>query len=350
MSRTGLMQAAVLHGPGRISVERVPAPVPGPTDVVVAVEHCGVCGTDIQIAAGRFAVPSLPLVLGHEFAGTVAAVGRDVHDVAVGARATVDVILPCQVCVACRRGRANLCERVRELGVDVAGALAELVAVPRANVHPLPDSVSLREGALIEPLACAVHGQDRAKIQLGDSVAVIGGGTQGLLHAVLARLGGATPVVISARHRERRARAKQLGADVVVDPTDDPVREIRRATGGSGADVVIEAAGTAEAYEQAVRSLRRGGRLLSYGAPPRETPIPLTAFDVFARELTVVGSYGATGAAWPRAIELAASGRVGLEELVDREWPLAEAPAALDALARDRSLVKGRISVGATAT
>jgi 2-desacetyl-2-hydroxyethyl bacteriochlorophyllide A dehydrogenase len=347
VARGDLMQAAVLHRPGRLSVDRIPAPAPGPGDVLVAVEHCGVCGTDIHIAAGRFPVPELPLVLGHEFAGTVAAVGGDVRAIAPGARVAVDVIVPCDVCHACRHGRPHLCEAVRELGVHVPGGLAEYVAVPQRNVHALPERVSLREAALIEPLACAIHGQDRAEVQLGDDVAVIGAGAQGLLHVLLARMRGAARVIVSARHAGRRARAMGLGADLAIDSAGaDPAGEIRAATGGRGADVVIDAAGTAEAYEHAVRSLRRGGRLLVYGAAPRDVPVPLTAFEVFERELSIVGSYGGTGDTWPRAIGLIASGRLDLDALVDREWPLAQAPAALETLAGDRSLIKGRIVVG----
>jgi threonine dehydrogenase-like Zn-dependent dehydrogenase len=267
----------------------------------------------------------------------------------VGTRVPVDVIVPCGVCAACRHGRGNLCEQVRELGIHAPGALAELVAVPRVNVHPLPDRLSLREAALLEPLACALHGQDRVAIESAETVVVIGGGAQGLLHAALARLRGASRVVVSARHSHRRARARQLGADVVVDPNGDAAGEIRRAVGGRGAGVAIEAAGTREAAEQAIRSLRRGGRLLVHGAPPRGESLPLTSFEVFEQELTVVGSYGATQIAWPRAIDLVASGRVDVEALVDREWPLAESPAAFEVLARDRSLVKGRISVGVEA-
>jgi 2-desacetyl-2-hydroxyethyl bacteriochlorophyllide A dehydrogenase len=344
------MQAAVLHRPGQISVERIPAPTPGPGEVLVAVEHCGVCGTDIHIAAGRFSVPTLPLVLGHEFAGTVAGVGRDVFDLSTGERVAVDVIVPCGRCRTCRHQRPHLCTEARELGIHVPGGLAEFVAVPRGNVHRLPNRISLREAALIEPLACAIHGQDRISVGLGDRVVVIGGGAQGLLHALLARLRGAAHVVVSARNRHRRARAMDLGADVVVDAGEDPVGEIRAGLGGCGADVVIEAAGTAAAHEHAVRVVRRGGRLLVYGAAPRGLRLPLTAFEVFEQELTIVGSYGGTGDTWPRAIELVAAGRVQLGALVDREWSLAHTPTALEVLAADRSLVKGRIVVGGDAS
>lgn len=349
MSAPTSMRALVVHGAGECALEEIERPTPGPTEVLLEVDYCGVCGTDLNILSGRFRVPALPLVIGHELAGRVVAVGSDVSHIQPGAAATVDVILPCGTCYLCRRGSGALCCRAREIGIDLSGGLADYVLAPGVNVYPLGQDMSTRDGAMVEPLACALHGQDRVDIAFGDTVAIVGGGAQGLLHTVLARLRGAGRVIVSALHQRRRERATALGADLVLDPEKcDPAAAVRAATEGRGADVVIEAAGSVEGYRDAVGMVRRGGRLLVYSAASQEMELPLRAVEIFERELSVVGSYGGTGDTWPRALELIAGGRVEPQLLVDREWPLSEAPAALRALGDDRSIVKGLIEVKAS--
>jgi 2-desacetyl-2-hydroxyethyl bacteriochlorophyllide A dehydrogenase len=340
------MSALVVAGPGRWRLQDVPRPSPGPGEVLLRVSYCGICGTDLKIASGKFQVPRLPLVIGHELAGVVVAVGARVSHVGVGQRGAIDVIVPCETCHSCRRGRPTLCEHPRELGIHQAGGMAEYVLAPARNVHPLPDTISSAAGALIEPVACALHGQDRARVALGDTVVVIGGGAQGLLHALLARLRGATRVHAIVRHQRRRERAKAVGVDLVVAAeAADPVAEILQATSGRGADVVVEASGSLSGYANVLRIVARGGRVLAHSAAPATARLQLSPFDLFQRELAIVGSFGGTGDTWPRAIELIASGRMDPTVLVDRQWELRQAPAALEELARDRGLVKGMIRV-----
>jgi threonine dehydrogenase-like Zn-dependent dehydrogenase len=327
-------------------LQDVPRPNPGPGEVLLRVSYCGICGTDLKIASGAFEVPRFPLVIGHELAGEIAAVGTPVPHVEVGQRGAVDVIMPCGTCHECRRGRPSLCENTRELGIHQPGGMAEYVLAPGPNVHPLPEAISSAAGALIEPVACAIHGQDRARVDLGDTVVVIGGGPQGLLHALLARLRGASRVLAIARHRRRSERAKAVGVDLVVDAeAADPVAEVLAATGGRGADVVVEASGSLSGYANALRMAARGGRVLAHSAVPARARLPLSPFEVFQREITIVGSFGGTGDTWPRAIELIASGRIDPMTLIDREWELSQAPTALEELTRDRGLVKGLIRV-----
>jgi 2-desacetyl-2-hydroxyethyl bacteriochlorophyllide A dehydrogenase len=323
------MQALVVDAPGRYALCEVPRPEPRRGEVLVRVRHCGVCGTDLGIIAGRYSVPSLPLVIGHEIGGEI---------VATGQAAVVDGIKSCGACRHCRRGSAALCEAASELGIHEAGGLAEYVVAPARNVHPLPAGVSTLKGALVEPLACAMHGQERVGIELGDTVVVIGGGAQGLLHAALARLRGAARVIVSAKHEQRRRRAAAMGADLVVGP-EHGGRE------GLSADVVIEASGSAAGCAEAARMVRRGGRILLYGAAPADVIIPVTAFEVFEKELAIVGSFGATADTWPRAIDLIHSGRIDVEGLVDAVWPLENAVEGLARLAEDRGMSKGVIRV-----
>jgi threonine dehydrogenase-like Zn-dependent dehydrogenase len=331
------MRALVVEAPGRCEVREVPRPSPGPGEVLVRVSHCGVCGTDLRILAGESSAAALPLVIGHEIAGTVAA----------GARArpvAVDGIVSCGTCHACRRDSPALCEHARELGIHEQGGLAEYVVAAARNVHPLPDPIGSAAGALVEPLACAIRGQDRVAVDLADVVAVVGGGAQGLLHAALARLRGAARVIVSARHESRRARAAEIGADLVLEAeTGDAAEAVIAATGGHGADVAIDASGSGSGCADALRMVRRGGRLLMHGADPAGQHLPAGPLEIHERELTVVGSFGGTGDAWPRAIGLIAGGRLDPTRLVDVEWPLDRAPEALRLLARDRRLVKGLI-------
>lgn len=171
MSTNGTMLAAVLHKAGDLRVEEVARPKPGPGEVLLQVERCGICGTDLHILRGDFPAPNLPLIIGHEFAGTVAAVGAGVTHVAPGDKATADINIACGVCHFCRIGNKLFCPQVRQLGVHDAGGMAEFVVAPALNVYPLPESMPLEHAAYIEPLACTIHGQDRIGIRTGETIA-----------------------------------------------------------------------------------------------------------------------------------------------------------------------------------
>jgi 2-desacetyl-2-hydroxyethyl bacteriochlorophyllide A dehydrogenase len=322
------MKAAVFHGVGDLRVEERPAPAAGPGEVVVRVGACGICGTDRHIFHGEFdATP--PVVIGHEYAGTVEEVGEGVAGLAVGDRVAIDPNMPCGVCRPCRRGQIHLCENLRALGVDVDGGFAERCAVPRAQCYALPEGVSLPAGAMTEPLACCVRGIDRARIRPGDTVAVIGGGAIGQLLAQLARLSGAARLVLSDPIPARRRMALASGVDAVVDPTrDDPL-----AHGGAlegGADVVIEAVGSAPTTAQAVDWAALGGTILWFGVTPPGVAIPIEPNRIFRRELTIVGAR-INPFTHSRALALLGSGQVRVEHLITRTIPLDDLPAVLDA-------------------
>ncbi|MDQ1618006.1 MAG: hypothetical protein QOE19_575 [Actinomycetota bacterium] len=338
------MTAVRLHGPGDLRLEEINVPEPGPGEVLVKVHRCGICGTDLHIAKGNFPAPNLPLVLGHEFSGTVAELGAGVAGPATGSRVVVDINTACGHCYFCRRGQKLFCPTVAQLGVHTAGGLAEYVVAPAANLHVLPDSLSLDTATYVEPLACAVHGQDRIGVASGDTVLVIGGGPMGLAHVALSRLKGAARVVVSELDGERKKRAEKMGADVVIDPSETNLGDaLNDLTQGVGPDVVIEAVGSIPTYESAVTVVRRGGKILAYGAPPATADMKLRPFDIYAKELTIVGSYAGTYDTWPRAIELLAGGRFDPSLIVDSVRPLDEAVQAIEGLERDRSTVKVHI-------
>src|SRR4051812_30968759 len=289
---TDMMTAVRLHSAEDLRLDEVPIPDAAPGEVLIRVHRCGICGTDLHIAKGNFPAPNLPLVLGHEFSGTVASIGDGVSDITAGDRVVVDINISCGHCYFCRRGQKLFCPRVAQLGVHRAGGLAQYVTAPAGNVYTLPGSVSLDTATYVEPLACAIHGQDRIGIRSGDRVLVIGGGPMGLAHIALARLNGASLVIVSEPDPARRERATRMGADVVVDPFAAPLADtLRELTGGIGPDVVIEAVGSIPTYESAVAVVRRGGKVLAYGAAPQDAQMSLRPFDIYAKELTIVGSY-----------------------------------------------------------
>lgn len=343
------MQAAVFRGGGDLRVEEVSRPEPGPDEVVIKVAACGICGTDIHIVGGDFPVPNLPLIIGHEFAGEVSEVGSNVHHVKQGDKATADINISCGTCYFCRHNSKMFCPYLRQLGVQTAGAMAEYVLAPAANVYQLPDLMSMEHAAYIEPLACVIHGQDRINIQFGETVAIIGGGSMGLAHAALSKMNGAGRVILSEPDPIRREVATRLGTDDVLDPmATNAVEEVLEVTEGRGADVVIEAVGSVRTYQDAIDMVRPNGRLLAFGAAPQDAEMALRPFDVFAKELSILGSYAGTYETWPEAIDLISNGRFDPSAVIDVVRPLNEAADAIEQLKEDKSVVKVLLQINGT--
>jgi 2-desacetyl-2-hydroxyethyl bacteriochlorophyllide A dehydrogenase len=342
------MRAVVLRQPNLIRCEEVARPEPKPGEVLIKVTRCGICGSDAHIFRGDFPVPNLPLIIGHEFAGTVAAVGPGVRSIKPGAKATADINIGCGTCWFCRHNQKLFCADMRQIGVHQAGGMAEYVVAPATNIYALPAAMPFEHAAFIEPLACAVRGQQRIEVDLGETVLIIGAGPMGVAHAALSRLRGAGRIIVFEPSGTRRARAHANGSDVELDPlaggADDFVRD---ATGGRGPDVVIEAVGRPQTYLKAIQLVRRGGRVLAFGAAPPQTTIELKPFDLNVKELTIVGSYAGTNETWPMAIDLIASGRVNPSLIVDSVRSLADAPRSIESMETDKSFVKIQIDLAA---
>jgi 2-desacetyl-2-hydroxyethyl bacteriochlorophyllide A dehydrogenase len=340
------MRAAVFHGRNQLRCEEVARPDPKAGEVLIKVSRCGICGTDSHIYRGNFPAPNLPLIIGHEFAGTVATVGAHVKNVKPGDKATADINIACGTCWFCRHHQKLFCAEVRQLGVHDAGGMADYVVAPAANVYRLPDAMPFEHAAFVEPLACAIHGQERIGIGVAETVLIIGAGPMGLAHAALSRLRGASRVIMSEPSATRRARAHAIGSDIEIDPSSDSAADsLREATAGRGADVVIEAVGRAETYKQAIELTRRGGRILAYGAAPPDAAIDLKPFDIYAKELTIVGSYAGSYVTWPKAIDLIASGRVNPSQIVDSVRPLSAVTSSIESMETDKSFVKIQIDL-----
>jgi len=341
------MQCAVLTDTETFALEDRPRPDPDPDDVLVAMSHVGICGSDVHYyrhgRIGDFVVES-PLVLGHESAGEVVAVGSNVEDVTVGDEVALEPGVPCLECDYCRGGRYNLCPDVRFMATPPHdGAFAEYVAWPAEFTTPLPDGVSTREGALCEPLSVGIHAVRRANVGVGDTVLVTGGGPIGMLVAEAARAAGAAEIGLSDVVPAKLDRAEARGVDWTVNPTAADLTECVAAhTDGEGVDAVIEASGAEPAIRSTTGVVRRGGTVVFVGLA-EDGEIPLDTHDVVNRELDVHGSFRFRNT-YPAAVALLADGAVDVEGLIDFERPLSEVRAAFEATA-DPDVVKGMIVV-----
>ncbi|GAA3806881.1 MULTISPECIES: zinc-dependent alcohol dehydrogenase family protein [Amycolatopsis] len=332
------MRAAIVDQPGSIRVGEVPDPTPGERDVVIKVGACGICGTDLHIADGHFPPTPYPIVPGHEFAGEIVEIGENVPGGwQVGDRVAVDPSLFCGYCDPCRAGHGNLCENWGATGDTVNGAFAEYVAVPASTCYRLPDHLSWQEGALVEPVSCAVHGVRRIGVEAGEHFLVVGAGTMGLVMQMLLQRAGARVTVVD-RNASRLPRAKDLGAHAVA--TD--VSELD----GERFDAAADCTGAAPAIEAAFDALRRGGRLLVFGVAPAEARVALSPFRIYNDEITVVGSMAVLHS-YGAALDLVASGAIDTKALLTDALPLERFPDALD-LMRSGAGLKVQVLPGAT--
>lgn len=285
------------------------------------------CGTDVHIAEGEFPPTPYPIVPGHEFAGQVVAVGPDVQDLDVGAHVAVDPSLFCGHCDYCRVQRGNLCSNWGAIGDTVDGAFAQLVRAPARNAYELPEGTSLQVGALVEPLACAVHGVRRMQVEPGDSVLVTGAGTMGLLLVQLLLRDGAARVAVVDRNERRLEVARSLGATA----TETSVAAASELDGGF--DAVVDATGVPQVVQEGLDAVRRGGKMMIFGVTPEDARVSVSPFRFYNDEITLVGSMAVLFTFQP-AIELLRAGAIALEPLLTHTFPLNEFGEALDTMRR----------------
>jgi len=333
------MRAAVTRDWNDIRVEDVPVPALEQGEVLVRVGACGICGTDLKIVAGDYKgswPPALPFIQGHEWAGTVAALGEGVAGLQVGDRVAAENHKGCGLCANCRRGRYNLCELARSkgrayrlYGHSAQGAFADYAARPAALLHKLPEAVSLEEGTIVNQGALGLHAIRRCRIEPGDTVAVIGPGLVGLITVQLAKAVGAARVIVAGRG-PRLELAKELGADDVVDISKiDTVEGIRALTNGRGADCAFECAGAPESVVASINCVKRGGRVALVGLTGNQE----VSFNTDRIALDEVDVFGVRSSpnAYPELINLIAAGRVNVRKLVSRVYPLEQINDAFEA-------------------
>lgn len=321
------MIAAVLRGPRSLTLSSVPSPSPGPADAVIRVKAAGLCGTDYRIWTGERPV-QYPRVMGHEFVGTVAAVGREVGNLSVGQMVAVEPNYSCGRCPLCREGNRNLCLSRVAVGIDVDGGFAEQAIVPARCCWPAPDGLSDERLLLAEPLAVVVRAVGRGAPAAGETAAVLGLGSLGLLAVQVLKARGARVLAV-ARSTRRLSLARELGADAVaLSGAEDDTSAARAFSGREGVDLVVETAGTATAVEQAVSLCRPGGRVVLTGLPHEATA--LNFFWVVRRELRIIGSMIYQDE-FPEAMRLLATGAVRVDRLLSQTFPLDRIDEAFEA-------------------
>jgi L-iditol 2-dehydrogenase len=310
------VKTATWRGGARFTVDDVPDPAPGPGQALVAVHAAGICGTDVHATQGLFPWTP-PLVMGHEYTGVVQDVGRGVSKRLIGRAVACEPSYGCGRCPECKEERVSQCPRCTRVG-----GFAERVALPVANLHPLPRGLDPVTAAMTEPASCCLAGLEQFRMPKGATVLVIGGGIMGLLTMVLAKRRGAKKLILSDPLDERRTMAKRVGASVVVDPVTENLRErVLALTGGRGADVVCEAVGKPMLVAEALAMVRPNGVLQLVGVNPKGSHLPLDLFDVHYREISIHGAFG-RGRSFRRALALMP--KLGVKSLITARFPLAK--------------------------
>ncbi|MCG5220063.1 zinc-dependent dehydrogenase [Streptosporangium sp. KLBMP 9127] len=337
------MKVARFHAPGDIRVEDAPEPVAGPGEVKIRVRDCSTCGTDAKIYKHGHHHIRPPRVMGHEIAGEVVAGPAGWRP---GDRVQVIAAIPCGRCGECRRGRMTVCENQESMGYHYDGGFAEFMVVPAKvlavdGLNRIPEGVGFAEASVAEPLACVLNGQELAGVGTGDDVVIIGSGPIGCLHVRLARARGAARVFLADINPERLAMAADLVApdEAIRGDQTDVVEAALKLTGGKGADVVVTAAASGAAQQQAIQLAARRGRISFFGGLPKDAPIiELDSNLVHYRELMIIGANGSSPSHNARALQLIATGAVPVGDLITHRLPLEQVLDGIGIVSRGEAI------------
>jgi L-iditol 2-dehydrogenase len=340
------MKAAVLTGVQSIEIKEIEEPKMPEGGLLIKVETCAICGTDVKMHRYGYAAALLPLVPGHELAGTVDRSGAAESGFGPGDRVTMNPNIPCGECYYCRRGMQTACDNLRIVGVHRDGGFARYVAVPSLAVRQgcvlrIPDGVAYEEAALIDPASCAINAGELSNVKPGDTVVVIGAGPAGCLNAEVCKAFGAGRVIIVQRSAARLKQSEFTGADLYVNSSrEDPVKKVTEETGGRGADVVIVACASVEAQEQAIRMVAKRGAVNLFGGLPKGSPsIQFDSNLVHYKESFVTGTHGGSNRHCELALSMIASGKIKAKEYVSFQLGLSEFHRGLK-LAEDKQGLK----------
>ena len=334
------MKAALFQGPGNLSVIDVETPTPSADELKIRVESCATCGTDAKIFHHGHPRLEPPQIIGHEIAGEIIEVGAHTSGYTVGQRVQIIAAIPCEECWACKAGKQGICINQTSMGYQFAGGFAEEMIVPQSvikadGVNTIPDGLSFDEASVAEPLACALNAQRLIHVGKGDTVLVMGAGPIGCLHIRLARALGATKVMLADINGGRlELSANAVQPDRAIDMSTENLEEVVLAeTGGIGPSVIITAAPSGQAQEQAISLVAPGGRVSFFGGLPKNKPvIQLDSNVVHYKELILGGANGSSPAQNKEALELIASGAVPVADLITHRLPLSQVEDAINAV------------------
>jgi L-iditol 2-dehydrogenase len=334
------MQALMMTAIKKQELVEVPVPaIQRPDDVLIKVKSVGVCGSDLHGYTGHTGRRIPPLIMGHEVAGDVVAIGGEVEDLPVGTRVAPQTVAFCGKCSQCLAGNRAICENRRILGMNAPGAYAEYMLWPAASISKLPDTLSYENGALAEPLSIAVHAVGQAHIRPYDTAFIVGAGPIGLLTLAVLRNTAVNRIIVSDTSDARLEMARSLGAHVTINPTRQKAREVvNDYTNGSGVDVAFEAVGVSATAQQTLEVTRNKGLVVWIGNSQRMIEIDMQA--IVTRELTVLGTYGMTNDEFERSLQMLADGRIPTAQLINRRAVLSEGPELFDQLLASPETIK----------
>lgn len=323
-------RAAILTAPRKFELTNRARPIAGLDEVVVRIAATAVCHTDLEIYTGRHPGVRYPVIMGHEATGTIDSVGPQVTGLTPGQNVLINPVITCGRCDSCLRGAENLCRNAGLFGREIEGSMSQYARLGARYVYPLPAHLPLAEATLIETLATVRHAQERVHLIAGESVAVLGQGTTGLLHTRLAILSGANPVIAVSRTQWKLDMAMRMGAHHAVDKNAEAaVDEVLRLTGGSGVDLVIDTAGGAGTLRAAIDMLRPGGRVSSFSIS-QEPVTGLSTFPFYFKEASIIGSRALTPDDITHSIDLVAAGKIDVSGFVTTTYPLDHVAAAFE--------------------
>jgi L-iditol 2-dehydrogenase len=339
------MLRANLIKPLEIVIEQVEEPKPGKGQVQVYVRTCGICGSDVHAYHGKHPFITLPIPIGHEFSGVVSAIGDGVVNVTLGQRVTVEPSLTCGQCYNCRHGRYNICDRLRVVGCNAPGAMADYVVVPAERVIPIPDALTFSQAATVEPAAVGLHAVRRGRVGSQERLLVLGAGTIGLLTAQAAKVEEGAEVLIADYVASRLTLARQLGVDYICDLSQESLdAAVSKVFGADRADVIIECVGVEDAILSAIKVARKGSRIVVAGVHPGTAATPMGL--VQDRELELIGTITYLRNDFERTIELIEQGKIKVEPLITHVFPLRQVAKAFQLIDQDKTkAVKVHIEV-----
>lgn len=335
------MKVAMYYSQKDIRIEKMPTPEIGENEVLVEMKACGICGSDLM---EWYLKPRAPLVLGHEPAGIIVKKGSQVKSFDIGDRVFVHHHVACLACHYCLHGDYTLCEQFHSTNIK-PGGFAEYFKVPAPNLQmdalKIPDTLPFDEATLIEPVGCCLRALKKCNIQKGDSVAIIGAGTTGMIHTALSKILGAAKTIVSDLIEYRLNVAKKFGADIVVNPkNEDLTKTVKAETDGRGVDIAVVTAPSLEAYKAGLSACRKGGKLCVFAPTEPGKWLQISPKELFFSEIQIIPSYSTSHLETKTALELISSCKLKVEELITHRFPLARIAEAFKTALESKESLK----------